>query len=260
MQVVEVDAAPEDAELAADALWQAGASAVSEEPAPGGRVRLRADVEAADRVDPRWRVAVIEPDTDAHLDAWRAFARPVVVGPVRLQPAWVPHEPVEGEVVVQLDPGRAFGSGSHASTRLALDALVRWLSPGAAVLDVGCGSGVLSVAAALLGAGSVHAVDVDAEAVRATSSNGARNDVSVTVSSGSAVDVDGTFDLVVANIGAAVLIEHAEAVVARVSPAGHLVLAGLLVDQADAVAAAYPGAVEVERAVDEGWAALVLRA
>lgn len=257
---MEVDVAAMDAELAADALWQAGASAVSEEAAPGGRVRLRADVAAASAVDPRWQPMVIEPDTAAHLDAWRAFARPVVVGRVRLQPAWLSHEPAPGEVVVQLDPGHAFGSGSHPSTRLALDAVVRVLTPGAAVLDVGCGSGVLAVAAACLGAGAVHAVDIDDGAVRATEANAARNGVSVRVASGSAADVSGTYDLVVANIGAGVLIEHADAIAARVAPGGHLVLAGLLDDRTDEVAAAYAGVAEVERAVEEGWAALVLRA
>ena len=258
--MVEVEVAPEDAELAADALWEAGASAVSEEAAPGGRIRLVADVEAAAMVEPRWRATVIEPDTQAHLDAWRAFARPVTVGPLRLQPAWIPLDPAPAEVVVLLDPGRAFGSGSHPSTRVALDALVRWLPTGGGVLDVGCGSGVLAVAAARLGARSVDAVDVDPDAVQATMANAARNGVAVRVSRASAADVSGTYDLVVANIGAGVLIEHAATVVERVGAGGHLVLAGMLDDRADEVAAAYGTAVEVERRSDDGWVGLVLRA
>jgi ribosomal protein L11 methyltransferase len=203
---------------------------------------------------------VIEPATEAHLDAWRAFARPVVVGAVRLQPAWLPHEQAPDEVVVRLDPGRAFGSGSHASTRLALEALVAWLPPGGRVLDVGCGSGVLAVAAALLGAGAVRAVDIDPEAIAATAANAERNGVRVDASLGSAGDLADRFDLVVANISAGALIDDASAVLACVAPGGHLVLAGLLADRADDVAAAYTGATQVERRHEDGWLALVLRA
>ncbi len=260
MQVVELEVAADQAELAADALWQAGATAVSEEATTGDRVRLRADVEALARVDPRWRPTVIEVDPDAHLDAWRAFARPRVAGPLRLQPAWLEHVAGEGELVVRLDPGRAFGSGAHPSTRLAIEALARWLPPGGAVLDLGCGSGVLAVAAALLGAGLVVAVDVDAEAVRATAANAARNGVDVEVSRASAAEVGGSFDVVVANIGAGVLIDHAGAVQARAVSGGHLVLAGFLAERADAVARAYTGCAEVDRRADDGWVALVLRA
>ncbi len=259
MQVVELEVEPEDAELAADALWQAGASAVSEEPAACGRVRLRADVEATGALDPRWRATVVEPDVDAHLDAWKAYARPVTVGPVRVQPVWVEEEDAEA-VVVRLEPGRAFVSGSHPSTRLVLDALGRWLPSGASVLDVGCGSGVLAVAAALLGAGTVTAVDIDPEALRATAENAARNGARVEVARARADEVDGTYDLVLANIGAEVLIEHAPTLAARAAAGGHLVLAGLLADRADDVRAAYGACVEVERRVEDGWAALVLRA
>lgn len=259
VQVVEIEVAAEEVELAADALWQAGASAVSEETAPDGRVRLRADVAAAAAVEPRWQATLIEPDTEAHLDAWRAFARPVLVGPLRLQPAWIPYEARPGEVVVQLDPGRAFGSGAHPSTRLALEAVVSWLPWGGRVLDIGCGSGVLAIAAVLLGAGEVQAIDVDPEAVRATETNAARNGASIDVARAAAADALGSFDLVVANIGAGVLIEEAAAIAACVAPGGHLVLAGLLEGRADDVAAAYEGAREVARRTDDGWTVLVLQ-
>jgi ribosomal protein L11 methyltransferase len=110
-------------------------------------------------------------------DAWRAFHRPVRVGPLWVGPPWAAAE----EIAVVIDPGRAFGTGGHGSTRAALGLLVG-LEPGA-VLDLGCGSGVLAVAAARLGFGPVHAFDVDPMAVEATAENAARNEVAVTVAS-----------------------------------------------------------------------------
>jgi ribosomal protein L11 methyltransferase len=260
VQVVELVVEPRDAELAADALWQAGASAVSEEALGTDRLRLRAEVDSAARVDPRWPVVVVVPATDDHLDAWRAFARPRRAGPVVIQPDWLPDAPVAaGEVVVRLDPGRAFGSGSHPSTRLVVAAVAARLRPGDGVLDVGCGSGVLAVAAARLGAGEVVAIDTDPEARRATAENAARNGVTVTVTDAPVTELDRRFELVLANIGAGTLIDLAPGLTARTAPGGHLVLAGLLADRADEVAAAYPDGAVVDRLVEDDWVALVLR-
>jgi len=108
-------------------------------------------------------------------DAWRAFHRPVRVGPLWIGPPWFPPE----DVAVVIDPGRAFGTGAHGSTRAALELLTQ-LHPSAA-LDLGCGSGVLSVAALRLGFGPVAAFDVDPLAVGATAENAERNGVEVTV-------------------------------------------------------------------------------
>jgi ribosomal protein L11 methyltransferase len=108
-------------------------------------------------------------------DAWRAFHRPVRVGPLWIGPPWFPPE----EVAVVIDPGRAFGTGAHGSTRAALE-LLAGLDPSPA-LDLGCGSGVLSVAALRLGFGPVAAFDVDPLAVGATAENAARNGVEVAV-------------------------------------------------------------------------------
>jgi ribosomal protein L11 methyltransferase len=108
-------------------------------------------------------------------DAWRAFHRPVRVGPLWIGPPWFPPE----DVAVVIDPGRAFGTGAHGSTRAALELLTQ-LDPSPA-LDLGCGSGVLSVAAVRLGFGPVAAFDVDPLAVGATAENAARNGVAVPV-------------------------------------------------------------------------------
>lgn len=253
-----------EAELAADALWQAGAGAVGEEAAPGRRVRLTAEVADVPTVAARWPVEVLTVD-DGLLDAWRAHAQPVRAGShVVLAPAWLPRPAAgPGDLVVPLDPGRAFGSGSHPATRLAVAALEPRVRPGARVLDVGCGSGVLAVVAARLGAGAVVAVDVDPEAIRATEQNAAANDVGALISAtaGAVEEVEGSFELVLANIGLRVLGELAPSLAARTAVGGACVLSGLLDDQADAGAAPYlvDGAFEeVERLHEAGWAAPVL--
>ncbi len=212
----------------------------------------------------RWDAELIELDDDAYLDAWRAFAAPMRAGRrLVLQPTWIQAEPSPDphDVVVRLDPGRSFGSGSHPSTRLALAALEEHLQPHERVLDVGCGSGVLAVAACLLGASSATGVDVDPEAVSMTHANADVNGVAACVraSTTPVEEVVGTFDVVLANIGAGVLRELAPVLAARLAPGGRLVLAGLLVEQVDAVLDAYPGCTEVGRARADGWVATVLR-
>lgn len=261
--IVQLEVAAADVELAADALWQGDPSAVSEEALGDGRVRLAADPADPVVIDPRWPVERIEVDSAAYLDAWRAWARPVRAGRrTLLQPAWLPTaEHAEDDVVLVLDPGRAFGSGSHPSTRLVLAVLEDVVADGQRLLDVGCGSGVLAVAACRLGAASAVAVDVDRTAVEATRANAAANGVAgqVTALAGSVAAVDGTFDVVVANIGVRVLVELAPDLVGHTVAGGLLVVAGLLTDQVDAVVAACGGCVEVERREEDGWAVAVLR-
>jgi len=110
-------------------------------------------------------------------DRWRAFHRPVRVGPLWVGPPW--EQPDDGALAVVIDPGRAFGTGGHATTRLCLELLLDL--PSSSLLDVGCGSGVLAIGAARLGFAPVLAVDVDAQAVEATSRNAAANGVAVAV-------------------------------------------------------------------------------
>lgn len=262
-QIVQLEVPEADAELAADALWRGRPTAVSEVGAGPGRVRLTADVADVAAIGDRWPVSAVEPDVDADLDAWRAWAGPQRVGlRIVVQPAWLPAaEPRAGDVVVVLDPGRAFGSGSHPSTRLVLEVLEAEVAGGEDLLDVGCGSGVLAVTACLLGAGRAAAVDVDLAAVEVTAANAARNGVAdrVAAAIGEVGSVEGAFDVVVANIGVRVLRAAAGELVSRVRPGGLLVLGGLLAEQADEVVSACTGCVEVRRPVEEGWAAPVLR-
>lgn len=162
--------------------------------------------------------------------------------------------------VLRLDPGLAFGSGSHPTTRLCLAGLAERRLDGLRVLDFGCGSGILALAACLLGAGHVVAVDHDPQALVATRDNAAYNEIAperIDVITPEALfgpdRALASFDLVVANILANPLIELAPALCAMMAPGGEIILSGLLADQADAVRAAYPAVTFGPPVHEEEW-------
>jgi ribosomal protein L11 methyltransferase len=143
---------------------------------PPGELPALPDLEAA-AGDALVEVVTAEvPDDWA--ERWRAFHRPVEIGPLRVRPPWEPAR--GGGVDLVVDPGQAFGTGAHHTTRLCLDLLLR-LAPGGALVDVGCGSGVLAIAAARLGWSPVRALDHDPLALEATSANAAANGAEVAV-------------------------------------------------------------------------------
>lgn len=264
--LVEVSVPVAEAELAADEMWQAGATAVAlHEAGPTTRVVASFPTPAAARevageMSSR-RAALVEVDP-AWRDAWREFAQAVEVGGrLLVAPAWREVPVGTGRLVLRIDPGQCFGSGSHPSTRLILAVLDREPpSPADAVLDVGCGSGILSVAAALLGAGSVTAVDIDPAAVEITAVNAAANGVAgtVTASLTPAADLTGRFDLALVNVTAGVQAELGPDVVRLVRPGGRILVAGLLPGQWRHVASAYDGAAVMVRTELDGWEGLEL--
>jgi len=187
-------------------------------------------------------------------EAWKERIPILHVGQrIVICPSWREHVARAGELVIQLDPGQAFGTGLHPTTQMCLMALERLLHPGARVLDLGTGSGILAIAAAKLGADRVLAVDHDGVAVEAARANVVVNGVEgcVSVRLGSLSEVSGCYDLVVVNILAAVILELIrEGLPARVSPDGILVLAGILVSQeAEVIEALKQG----ELALEERW-------
>jgi len=162
------------------------------------------------------------------------FGRRLWVCPVGENPA----QP--DAVVVHLDPGLAFGTGTHATTALCLEWLDAHPPAGQSVIDYGCGSGILAIAAHKLGADSVVAVDIDPQALQATRENAVRNQIYGRLSVMFPQDLDpGPVDVVLANILANPLIEHAAALAGLVKQGGHIVLTGVLAEQADEVMAAY---------------------
>jgi len=152
-------------------------------------------------------------------------------------PSW--HEsPDPAAINLILDPGMAFGTGSHPTTRLCLEWLERNVSPACTVLDYGCGSGILAIAAARLGAGRVAGVDIDPQAVESARANAERNGVTALFAD-SAEPVAGEYDLVVANILSNPLRVLAPAICAHVSSGGRLALSGILREQAEEIVAIY---------------------
>ena len=178
-----------------------------------------------------------------------------VSGRLWIVPSW--HTaPDPDAIVLVLDPGMAFGTGSHPTTRLCLEWLERTVTPGASVLDYGCGSGILAIAAARLGATDVLGVDIDPQAVTAARNNAERNGVDVRFDD-SAAEIRGQFDIVVANILSNPLKALAPAICGHVRAGGRLALSGILAEQADDLIACYapylPLAVADTR---DGWVCL----
>lgn len=206
-------------------------------------------------------------------EAWKAFFPPLPIGQrLVIVPTWVEYTPQAHEIILRLDPGMAFGTGLHASTRLCLVALERFLVPGARVLDVGTGSGILAIAAALLGAYEVQAIDNDPVAVRVAAENAALNGVEGCVRTAwgtlaglgpSPVPVfaGNGFDLLLINILAEVIIPLAPAIAAALRLGGHCIASGILGEKGDSVAEALTraGLTVEERLFEEGWVALIGR-
>ncbi|MFO1304211.1 MAG: 50S ribosomal protein L11 methyltransferase [Burkholderiales bacterium] len=173
-------------------------------------------------------------------------------------PTWA-DPPRPDALCLRLDPGLAFGTGSHPTTRLCLTWLRASIRGGETLLDYGCGSGILAIAAAKLGATSVTGVDVDPQAIRASDANAAMNAVTARFAMPDGLD-DGRFDIVVANILANPLVLLAPALCARVAPRGAIALSGVLAAQADDVRAAYaPWFTLAAVREEEGWVLLASR-
>jgi ribosomal protein L11 methyltransferase len=281
-------AAAETTEAVTNRLWELGAVGVVEETTPR-TAALRAffppGAESVSRVtDLRAYlddlVALALPGAAARIDvaplpdepwadAWRAHFRPTPVGRGLLVcPPWEVPSPAlaSGRLVVLIEPGRAFGTGGHGSTRSCLELLERALgaAPVPHALDVGCGSGILAIAAVRLGVPRVDAIDVDPDAVAATTENARRNAVADRVRAAmAAVDEwDGTAaPLVLANLLAAAHVTLAPTLAGLIAPGGRLIAGGLLAHEVPAVAGAFAavGCWLVELTEDDGWAALLLR-
>lgn len=269
MRVLQIAVPASDAELAADRLWQAGAGAVEEVLLGGGRAGLRSVIAAADAVTSSrlgalpddWTLEWIDvPDQPS--SAWRDYAAPIDVdGRLVLRPAWLP-EIADGRLDIAIEPGSSFGLGDHPTTRLTAAAVLRLTSPGSSVLDVGCGSGVLGIVAARLGASHVTAIDVAEAAIEATRDNASRNGVAhlVTASTTPIEDVGGRYELVLANVLAPTIVGMADELRRVLAADGALVVSGILAESHDHVVDALAPLRVVRTDTSEAWAAVELRA
>lgn len=177
-------------------------------------------------------------------NSWKSNFKPTRIGSrLVIKPSWEDYQPVTGDIVLELDPGMAFGTGTHGTTRLCLEALEKLIYDekslliSAAVLDVGCGSGLLGIAAALFGATPVVAVDIDPIAVEVTVENAAINAVSrqIEASLTPLAEVAGEFGIVLANILAEELVKMKDGLVAKCAQGGFIVLSGILLERKELV-------------------------
>jgi ribosomal protein L11 methyltransferase len=198
-------------------------------------------------------------DEDDWANAWKAFYKPARVGNrLVVTPPWEAPPHLPGDVTIIMDPGMAFGTGSHPTTRLCLAAIEDYVRPGMKVADIGTGSGILAIAAAKLGASHVNACDIDSLAVGIAAKNALANEVTIEV--GEQLP-SGGYDVVVANILADVIIGMADDLTARLLPSGTLIVSGIIdTREADVSAALQARGLTQKEVRREGeWVAIVLR-
>lgn len=199
---------------------------------------------------------------------WKVHFKPVRIGQrLVIKPTWEEYQKLPDDLVIQIDPGMAFGTGAHPTTRMCLESMERICFndcagklPGA-VLDVGTGSGVLSIAAALMGATEITAVDIDPEAVRVTRENLELNGVETIVAASTTGldELKAEYGIVVANILAEELVRLSAQLTAKVAPGGWLILSGILTEKEEFVCAGFPGLTLVENPRELEWSCLTFR-
>jgi ribosomal protein L11 methyltransferase len=198
-------------------------------------------------------------------NAWKKYFKPLHIGhKLVIKPGWETYEPAEGELVIDLDPGMAFGTGGHPTTRLCMEALEERVVPGFKVADIGTGSGILSITAALLGASEVVATDIDALPRKVARENVIRNEKEAIVSILEMDEFDAKAqdqDLVVANIVANTIIELAPSIAPRVKEGGIFIGSGIVDDHHDLVLGALSavGLEHVETKREDIWVCLITR-
>jgi ribosomal protein L11 methyltransferase len=281
---VAIDVAEGEVDAASDRLFELGAQGLEQRDATtlvrsagGERVTLVASFEdhdaagaAVHELPASWSPRIEEVVGDGWRDEWKKHFEPFrVCEGVVVRPPWRAYEPGEGERVIELEPGRAFGTGLHETTSLVAEVLAahRAELDGKTVLDVGTGSGILSFVALTLGASAAVAIDVDPDAVQVTRENAARNAMAgrVEASATPVHAVRRTFPVVLANIEAVTLVDLAQSLMPRVDPGGLLVLSGILAphvapSQREDVARAYRALGTPEVTTKGEWIAMAYRA
>mgnify|MGYP002795872486 FL=1 len=207
-----------------------------------------------------------EVDGDDWIDIWKKHFRPLHIGErVVVCPEWIEYAPKEGEAVVRLDSNMAFGTGEHETTAMCLELLQQYLRPGDTVVDVGCGSGILGIAALLMGAGFAYMTDIDYVAVQSATHNAALNGVDGRAKialSDLLEDADVRGQVMTANITADILCRLAGSIPKNLCPGGALILSGIIAPKLAQVIAAYEGVgLHLVKQLQRGeWYALAFRA
>lgn len=203
-------------------------------------------------------------DVEACLDNWKKYFYPIEIGEKLLvRPVWREDYDPKGRTVLHLEPGIAFGTGTHETTRLCLEALEKYVSDGAAVLDVGCGSGILAVASLLLGAKSAIGIDIDELAVKSSIENAERNGVSdryTAIHGNLADEVTGTYDIITANIVADAIIMLSGDIEKHMHKDTVYIMSGIIDSRLEDVLSALPKTLKIiETRTDKDWYCLVAK-
>lgn len=201
-------------------------------------------------------------DIESCLENWKKYFNPMKVGEkLLIRPVWRDDYDAEGRIVLNLEPGLAFGTGTHETTRLCLEALEKHIFKGAKMLDVGCGSGILSVAGLLLGAESAIGIDIDEMAVKASKENAKLNNVQdryTGIKGNLADEVNGVFDVITANIVADAIIMLSGDIEKHMNEKTVYIMSGIIDTRLDDVLSALPKSLEVvEQYEEKGWLCLV---
>ena len=229
---------------------------------------LRSSLSAFSAVQPSYGLLTLDTrtaDDRDWKDVWKKYYKPFYVcDHLVIKPTWEAFTPAPGDKVIEMDPGMAFGSGTHETTSMCLSLLHQYLEGGEKVIDVGTGSGILAVGAALLGAGHVLAVDIDPDAVRVAAENAKLNHVEnrITVRQGNLLErADEICDICVANIISDVIISFADPLMKHVRPGGLFICSGIVSLRAEEVKRAllHAGWEIIEQQEKGEWTAFVSR-
>ena len=203
-------------------------------------------------------IVVGEIDAADYENEWKKYYKPIVTKNITVVPTWIKYEPKAGEKVMKLDPGMAFGTGSHATTRMCLDLMD---VKGKSVIDVGCGSGILGIAASLSGAKSVYMCDIDEQAVRFAIDNAKQNGVVCEIEQADLIAGDRRADFIFANITADILMRLAKSIGKHLNEGGEILLSGIIDPRLDEVVKCYEAAgfrIVKHENLDE-WNALLIK-
>lgn len=212
---------------------------------------------------PYGQISTFEVDDSDWSDNWKKYFSTLTIGDhIIIKPSWEPYEEKDGDIVIVLDPGMAFGTGTHETTKMCAEALNKYEKPDSIVFDIGCGSGILSIVAAKLGAKKVTAIDLDEMCIKVSLENVENNNVkdTVDVKLGNLLDViEGKADIIVANIVAEVIVEITGYLKKYLEPNGLFISSGIIVEKISLVKDALitNGFNIIEVNENNGWASIV---
>lgn len=199
-----------------------------------------------------------EIDAADYENEWKKYYNPIKTKNITIVPTWIEYNPEKNEKIMRLDPGMAFGTGSHATTRMCLELMD---VEGKDVIDVGCGSGILGIAAKICGAKSVYMCDIDAQAVEFATKNAELNNVVATIEKADLLEGEQQADFIFANITADILMRFSKSIGKHLRENGTIVLSGIIDTRLDEVIQCYESAGYqiVERMEIDDWRALKLK-